>query len=205
MNGEAINVVGASGAIFEVIHESERDYWNQARERYLEQYRFDNISDLQDLDKVILGETLSFRWGSWLAREADYDGRSIEEVADKFKKQKNDLDRETRILKEGMGLNRAHRQDSEQQSVADYLENLLKKAKEFGVHRDTQIAKAQDLLHEIFTLVGLWKRGDEEERAHLRATPEEILNWIDTVARSEYEAIDDAFRKNQVLWIREVS
>jgi len=198
-------VVGASGAIFEVIHESERDYWNQARERYLEQYRFDNISDLQDLDKVILGETLSFRWGSWLAREADYDGRSIEEVADKFKKQKNDLDRETRILKEGMGLNRAHRQDSEQQSVADYLENLLKKAKEFGVHRDTQIAKAQDLLHEIFTLVGLWKRGDEEERAHLRATPEEILNWIDTVARSEYEAIDDAFRKNQVLWIREVS
>lgn len=205
MNGESINVVGASGAVFEVIHEAERDYWNQARERYLEQYRFDNISDLQDLDKVVLGETLSFRWGSWLARESDYDGRSIEEIADKIKKQKNDLDREVRILKEGMGLNRAHRQDSEQQSVADYIENLLKRAKEFGIHRDEQVTKAIDLLHEIFTQVGMWKRGDEEERAHLKVNPEEILDWIDTVARSEFNAIDDAFRKNQILWIREVS
>ena len=205
MNGESIHVVGASGAVFEVIHEAEQTYWNQARERYLEQYRFDNISDLQDLDKVVLGETLSFRWGSWLTREADYDGRSIEEVADKIKKQKNDLDRETRILKEGMGLNRAHRQDSEQQSVADYIENLLRRAKEFGIHRDAQNSKAVDLLHEIFTLVGLWERGDEEEQAHLKATPEEILRWIKDVAKPEFEAIDDAFRKNQALWIREVS
>lgn len=202
---DSITVVGASGAEFEVIDDSERKYWNEARAKYVEQYHFDNISDLQDIDKVLVGEVLSFRWGSWLIREADYDGRSIEEVADKIKKQKNELDRETRLLKERMGLNRAHRQDSEQQSTADYIENLLRRAREFGVHRDEQIAKAIGLLHELFTVVGLWERGDEEERAHLKVTPEDILKWVSEVAKPEYEAIDNAFRKNQVLWIREVS
>jgi hypothetical protein len=202
---EGVTVVGVSGAVFEVIHDSERDYWNEAREQYLEQFRFDNISDLQDIDKILVGETLSFRWGSWLVREADYDGRSIEEIANKLKQQKNDLDRETRILKEKMGLNRAHRQDSEQQSTADYLRNLLIRAKEFGIHRETQITKAIDLWHELFTLVGLWERGDEEERAHLKSNPEDILAWIRDVAKAEFEAIDDGFRANQKLWIREVS
>jgi hypothetical protein len=200
-----INVVGASGAVFEVIDEAERQYWNKARTKYLEQFRFDNISDLQDIDKVLVGETLAFRWGSWLVREADYDGRSIEEMADKVKKQKNELDRETRILKENMGLNRAHRQDSEQQSTADYLQNLLRRGKEFGVHRDSQITKAIDLLHELFTQVGLWERSDEEEQAHLKVSAEEILRWCVEVAKPEFEEIDAAFRKNQKLWIKEVS
>jgi hypothetical protein len=200
-----IYVVGASGARFEVLSEAERDYWNHARDKYLDQYKFENVSDLQDLDKVLVGEVLSFRWGSWLTREADYDGRSIEEQEDKLKKQKRELDQETRILKEKMGLNRAHRQDSEQQNVADYLETLLKRAKEFGVHRDHQIAKAIDLLHEIFTQVGLYYRTDEEERAHLRVQPEDIMQWLLDVAKPEFEAIDDAFRKNQTLWIKDVT
>jgi hypothetical protein len=171
----------------------------------LEQFRFENVSDLQDLDRVLVGEILSFRWGSWLTKEADYDGRSIEEIEDKLKKQKLDVDKETRLLKEKMGLNRAHRQDSEQQSIADYLQNLLQRASEFGVHRDHQIAKSVDLLHELFTQVGLYMRSDEEERAHMKVEPEDILKWIIEVAKPEFEAIDDAFRQNQKLWIKEVS
>ncbi len=176
-----------------------------ARQRYLDQFKFENVSDLQDLDRVLVGELLCYRWGSWLTREADYDGRSIDEISDKLKKQKIDQEKETRILKEKMGLNRAHRQDSEQQSVADYLETLLRRAKEFGVHRDEQIAKAINLLHELFTMVGLNRRGDEEERAHLKVEPEEILEWIWEVAKPEFDKIDDAFRKNQRLWIKDVA
>ncbi len=198
-------VVGASGALFEVLNEPERDYWNKAREKYLDQYKFENISDLQDMDRVLVGETLSFRWGSWLVREADYDGRSIEEVEDKLKRQKIEMDKETRILKEKMGLNRAHRQDSEQASTADYLQNLLRRAGEFGVHRDEEIAKSLDLLREVFTQVGLFTRSDEEERAHLKINPEDIMKWLIEVAKPEFDAIDAAFRKNQRLWIRDLS
>lgn len=200
-----MKVVGASGAEFEVLHEMEVDYWNSAREKYLDQFKFENISDLQDLDRVLVGEVLCFRWGSWLMRETDYDGRSIEELTDKLKKQKIEQEKETRILKEKMGLNRAHRQDSEQQSIAEYLQTILKRAKEFGVHRDEQIAKAIDLLMETFTQVGLYYRSDEEERAHMKVNPEDIIHWLWTVAKPEFDAIDEAFRKNQVLWIKEVS
>lgn len=205
VSDQPIVVVGASGATFELVHDSEQQYWNKARDRYLDQFKFDNISDLQDLDRVLNGEIMSFRWGSWLAREADYDGRSIEEIQDKIQKKKLETDKETRMLKEKMGLNRAHRQDSEQQSIADYLQNLLRRAEEFGVHRDTQIAKAIDLLHELFTQVGLYMRSDEEERSHLRVRPEDIMKWVTEVAQPEFEAIDEAFRKNQILWIKEVS
>lgn len=200
-----LKVLGASGATFEVLNDEEVAYWNQALHKYQEQFKFDNMADLQDLDKVLTGEILSFRWGNWLVREADYDGRSIEEIETKLKKEMDTVWKETRLLKEKMGLNRATRQDSESQSVSDYLTTLKTRAKEFGVHRDQQIAKAIDLLHELFTQTGLYLRCDEEERAHLKVNAEDIINWIEQVARPEFNIIDDAFRKNQKLWIKEVS
>lgn len=198
-------VIGPSGADYEVIHDSEVDFWNAARERYLDQFKFENISDLQDLDRVLVGEVLCYRWGTWLTAESDYDGRSIEELQDKLKKQKIDQEKETRILKEKMGLNRAHRQDSSQQNMADYLAQLLRRAKEFGLHRDEQITKAVNLLQEVFVQVGLYYRCDEEERAHLKVNPEDIMQWIMDVAQPEFQAIDDAFRQNQRLWIKDIA
>lgn len=203
MNPET--VVGASGARYEVLNQDEKTFWNRGLERYVAQFKFENITDLHDLDRVLMGELLCHRWNSWLIREADYDGRSIEEITDKLYKQKLDQEKETRILKEKMGLNRARRQDSESQAVHEYISGLLRRAKEFGVHRDEQIVKAITLLNEVFTQVGLYYRTDEEEQAHLGVTPLEIVDWINTVARDEYNEIDDAFRKNQRLWIKEVS
>lgn len=203
MNPET--VVGASGARYEVLNQDEKTFWNRGLERYVAQFKFENITDLHDLDRVLMGELLCHRWNSWLIREADYDGRSIEEITDKLYKQKLDQEKETRILKEKMGLNRARRQDSESQAVHEYISSLLRRAKEFGVHRDEQIVKAITLLNEVFTQVGLYYRTDEEEQAHLGVTPLEIVDWINTVARDEYNEIDDAFRKNQRLWIKEVS
>lgn len=202
---QPMHVTGASGAEFEVLNDLEKNWWNRNLKRYMDQYKFDNASDLQDLDKVLAGELVSYRIGNWLLREADYDGRSIEELAEKLKKQKLDTDKETRLLKASLGMNRATRQDSEIQNVADYLSALKTRAKEFGVHRDRQIAKAIDLLNELFTLVGLHDRSDEEERAHLRVEADDILTWVRDVARPEYDEIDAAFRKNQKLWIKEVS
>jgi hypothetical protein len=203
MNG--IKVIGASGVEYTVINDEEKAYWNRALTRYVDQYRFDNIADLQDLDRVLVGETLCHRYGSWLIRDADYDGRSIEEIQAKLTKDKLDQEKETRLLKEKMGLNRAKRQDSDTQAMHEYLADLKKRGLEFGVHRDGQIAKAIDLLHECFTQVGLYFRTDEEERAHLGVTPLEIMDWLNTSAREEFDAIDEAFRKNQKLWIKEVA
>ena len=78
------------------------------------------------------------------------------------------------------------------------------RAKEFGVHRDEQNAKSQDLFNELKKLVGLYRRTDEEERKHLSVDLPDILEWIENVAIPEYDAIDDNFRKNQKLWIRDI-
>lgn len=201
----SIKVTGASGVEFELMNDEEKSYWNKALKRYIEQYKFENVADLQDLDRVLVGELLCHRWGSWLIREADYDGRAIDEIADKLYKQKLDQEKEVRLLKEKMGLNRARRQDSDSQAVHEYLAALKRRGKEFGVHRDTQIDKAINLIHEILTQVGMYFRTDEEEQHHLGITPLEIMKWINEDCREEFDAIDAAFRKNQKLWIKEVA
>ena len=55
---------------------------------------------------------------------------------------------------------------------------------------------------DLKTLIGLNGRTDEQEQAELGVTEHDIIMWIRDTAIPEYEDIDDAFRKDQVLWIR---
>lgn len=193
-------VEGATKTKFDVLADIEVSWWERALAGYLDQYKFDNIADLQDLDRLLQSELLSFRWGNWLAREADYDGNVIDEKV--VRSSLMEKDREIRLLKKHMGMDRKGRVESESQSTADYLSELKRRAKEFGVHRDHQIAKALDLFMDLKTLIGLNDRTDDQEQAELGITEHDIIMWIRETAIPEYQAIDDAFRKNQTLWIR---
>lgn len=193
-------VVGATGTKFDVLADIEVEWWNRARKLYLDQYKFDNIADLQDLDRLLQSELLSFRWGNWLAREADYDSNVIDEKV--VRTSLMEKDRELRLLKKHMGMDRKGRVESESQSTADYLAELKRRAKEFGVHRNSQVAKAIDLFMDLKTLIGLNGRTDDQEQAELGVTEHDIIEWIRETAIPEYEDIDAAFRKNQTLWIR---
>lgn len=200
---ELVDVAGASGAEFQVMNHDEKAWFEATMQLYLDQYKFSNVSDLQDIDRLLGLELLSYRYSNWLIRETDYDGLSFDEQAVRNHKQK--IDQEIRLIKTHMGMGRKHRVESEQQSTAEYLKNLLRRAEEFGVHRNMQVAKAMDLFNDLKALVGLHDRTDEEEAAHLGVGTDDILNWIRDIAIPEYDAIDDAFRKEQRLWIREVS
>lgn len=199
---ETISVKGASGTEFHGLTPEEALWFNTMQNRYSEEYRFENIADLQDLDRLLGLELLSYRYASWLIRGVDSRGAAFDDKAVRDHKQK--IDQEIRLLKQHMGMNRKNRVESEQESVSDYLRNLLRRAQEFGVHRDHQISKAVDLLMELRKLVGLHERCDEEERRHLGVDIDQIYNWIKDVAIPEFDSIDAAFRKNQKLWIREI-
>lgn len=198
-----VKVEGASGTEFWVHGIEEQAWFETNLERYLGEYKFENIADLQDLDRMLGMELLSYRYASWMIRGHDYEGLEFDEKFVRDHKQK--MDQEIRLTKQHMGMNRKARVESEQQSVADFLENLLRRAEEFGVHRDAQIAKSFDLLQEIIKLVSLHDRTDEEERHHLGVGADQILQWIREVAAPEFQAIDDAFRKNQRLWIQDIA
>ena len=196
-------VKGATENPYEVIHDIELDWWANAKSKYLSQYRFDNIADLQDLDRLLQSELLSYRWGYWLANEADYDGASIDEKQTRDSLGKKET--EIRLLKKHMGMDRKGRIESETQSIADYLSTLKKRAKEFGIHRNNQVVKVLDLFADLETYIGLHDRTDDQERAELHVTEDDIMAWIRETAIPEYQEIDDEFRKVQTYWIREVN
>jgi hypothetical protein len=200
---QTFSVEGASGAPFELIHKLEVDWWEGAKKKYLSHYSFDNIADVQDLDRLLFSELLAYRYGYWLANDGDYDNNAIpeKETRDSLNKTLTEL----RLLKKHMGMDRRGRIESQSQSVADYLSNLKLRAKEFGIHRNNQIAKAIDLFSELETLVGLHDRCDEQERAELGVTEPDIMNWVRETAIPEFNSLDDAFRKEQRYWIREVN
>ena len=200
---QKVRVEGASGTEFTVFGDEEQRWFEMNRDRYLEEYKFENIADLQDLDRLLAMELLSYRYASWLIQGSDYDGLQFDEKFVRDHKQK--MDQEIRLTKQHMGMNRKARVESEQQSVAEYLSSLLRRAEEFGIHRDEQVNKAFDLLQEIIKLVGLHYRTDEEEQNHLGVAPHQILAWIRDTAIPEFNAVDDAFRKNQRIWISDIS
>jgi hypothetical protein len=200
---ELVKVKGVSGSEYLVFNKDEAKWFKDNLKRYQEEYRFDNISDLQDLDRMLGMELLSYRYQSWLSQGTDYEGLIFDEKAIRDHKQKTD--QEIRLTKAAMGMARKARVESEQQSTGEYLRSLLRRAEEFGIHRDEQIAKAIDVLMETKKLIGLHDRCDEEERKHLGVEMEDIFMWLRDVAIPEYMEIDNAFRKNQVLWIKEVS
>lgn len=195
-------VEGASGAVFEVADDAETVWFNLNMGKYLEEYRFENVADLQDLDRLMGMELFSYRYAGWLLSGSTHDGKAFDQKSVRaFKKE---VDIEIRLTKKHMGMDRKGRVESEQQSTAEYLSNLLRRAKEFGVHRDNQIAKAVDIVHDLKKLIGVHDRTDEEERRHLGVSESQIVEWIREVAIPEYDEIDDAFRVNQRLWIKTV-
>lgn len=199
----SVVVQGASGAEFTVWNDDEAAWFNDNLAKYLTEYQFGNVSDLQDLDRLLGLELLSYRYSSWMLRGVDYDGSIFDEKATRDHKGK--IDQEIRLVKGSMGMDRKGRVSDEQQSTADFVRSLLQRAREFGFHRDEQIAKAMDLMSELKKLIGLYERTDEEEKHQLGVDAPQIVEWVRDVAIPEYDAIDAAFRKNQKLWIRDLS
>jgi hypothetical protein len=197
------NVKGVSGATIEVATNAEKKWFEDCRTRYMDEYRFENVADLQDLDRLLVLELLSYRAGAFLTRGVDYEGLEFDESA--TRSHKKAVDQEIRLVKKHMGMDRRGRIESDSQSLHDYFANIRRRAEEFGIHRDNQIAKAIDLMNELKKMVGLYRRCDEEERRMLGVELPDIFNWIETSLIPEYDAIDEAFRRNQRLWIKEVS
>lgn len=196
-------VEGAAGTQYHLLNMEEGRWFEMSLERYTEQYHFENIADLQDLDRLLGLELLSYRYANWLLRESDYDGNPFDDKA--VREHKDKVDKEIRGIKQHMGVGRKTRVESESQSVSDYLQDLLGRATEFGVHRDEQNAKILNLFMELKKLIGLYQRTDEEERKELGVALEDIYVWIVDVAIPEFDRLDDHFRVNQRMWIKDIA
>lgn len=197
-----IEVAGPSEAKFTVMNEEEEQYFLNLTEKYLTDNMFTNISDLQDLDRVLIMETMCYRWNLWVSMEADYFGNNID-IAD-LKKSINDYSKELRLLKKSMGMDKVSRDKDKGESIADYIKNVGIRAKEMGIMRNEQAVKAITLLMELHGLMVYHNNCLPDEQKEYKITEHDIILWIQEVM-PEFEEIDKKFREtSQRYWIREM-
>lgn len=197
-----IPVVAPSGATYYVLAEEERAYYEDVAARYMSDNQFVNISDVQDLDRVLMMELMVYRWSSWLSREEDYDGVAVDPEA--LNRAVKDYSTEIRQLKKALGIDKAQREKDKGESVADYIENLKVRAKKFGVMRNKQAAKSIELFKDLESLITFYDNCTEQERKENHVQADDIFEWLREHAIPEFNAIDEEFRKTeQQYWIRE--
>lgn len=195
-------VVLPSGVVQPALNDDEAEYLTERVARYHTDNALSNISDLQDLDRMLVMEMLVHRWGIWVAQRCDYDGRAIDEAF--YQRQMNAYSTELRQLKKLLGLDKPARDRTRGEgSVQHYWEQLGARAKAFGIMRVTQLDKALELTNQLIGLVTFHHNATPEEREEFHVTSDDIVEWVETVYRPEFQAIDAHFRANdQTYWVR---
>lgn len=182
--------------------EGEAKWYEKQRDRYLSDNRFTNVSDLEDLTRLLTLEILVYRWSTHLAQGFDYLAGRVNDT--ELKNAIKEYSTEIRQLKGSLGIDRAQRERDKGESVGDYVAMLLKRAKEFGVHRDTQYSKSVTFLWELINMVQTHDRCDEQERRELDLNEKDIIQWVRDTLIPEWDTINKAFRENQKTWIADL-
>jgi|GEM_PF-6604425 len=190
-----------TGSTIQVQGDAEREFYERQRDNYMQQYKFTEVSDLSDLDALLLHETLDFRYTSQLASGKAYDGRALvfgEE--EQFRQNKLAEAKVIGDLKRQLGITRAAR-DQQQGNVADYIRELQRRAKEFGVYRDEQRSLSISLMKELESIVTTWQRSNETERRVVGIETEaDIVTWILDTMLPRLHAFEAAFLAEQKKW-----
>lgn len=201
-NQGTIEVTTPSRASFYVLTESERDYYHDMAGRYLNDNKFGNISDLQDLDRVLMMELMIYRWGRWISSECDYWGQEID--PERLNKGIKEFSTEVRQLKKAVGIDKPSRDRDKGESFATYVEDLRRRAKEFGVLRNEQAVAAITLFQELIALVQWHDNCTDEEKRENDIEAHDIIEWVRQV-KPEFTEIDRKFRESsQKYWISDM-
>lgn len=191
-----------SGAEF-MVHEQELSYFRQRVAKYLSDNDFINVSDFQDVDRLLTLELLAHRYGFWLSTQRDYWGDPVDENS--LQKHLKESSAEIRMLKKEMGLDRATREKLRgEDSVENYNANLRERALHFGYMRDEQFAMSIELFMELQAKITLHDNCTEKERIERSITTEDLMNWLRETAIPKFNNIDLEFRKEQRMWIRKM-
>lgn len=196
-----VEVISPSGNPTNVMNEAEAKTYNNMAARYQNDNSFSNVSDLAELDRILTMELMCHRWSQWILMESDYDGRKVD--PSNLQKSIETYSKEIRGIKKDLGMDKSSRDKDQQSNVADYIENLRLRAKQFGVHRDEQGIMAITMLKEIRALVTLHDNSSDAERREFECNVDDILEFI----RSKGDQLDDLdakFRQDQKMWVRTI-
>ena len=196
-----------SGGYAQLLHQREKVFYEQARDRYAVDFSFTAASDQRSLDRLLVLEVQMFRIQDFLARGSDYQGVDFEpsELNDLRRAQK-EIGIQISTAMGELGLTKSQRDKEQHDSVGAYITSLKVRAKEHGVKREKELGRALELMHELFATVDAFQRSNAAERAKLELEkPEDVLKWIQEYVEVEFKAVDDHFRAHQQrFWIRDM-
>lgn len=196
-----------TGMEVQLLASREKKYYEEARDKYFSEYAFTMANDHRSLDRLLLLEVQMFRAQWMLAAGADYDAVDLEPAEEKaLRAAIKDLNNQINELQRELGLTKAQRdKDAQADNVGAYLMKLKLAAKEHGIRRDRQVAKAIELSMELFAMAGAYSRSNDTERKKLGfESAEDIVTWVLDYMQPEFDEVDKAYRKNQKMWVREL-
>jgi hypothetical protein len=185
----------------------EKEMYDKAQAKYNSEFTFDIASDLRTIDRLVMMEVMAFRWSSQILSGVDYIGRTLSPAVlanhQKFLKEAHVT---IGKLMEELGLTKNQRDKENADTVQAYIDNLLTRAEEFGIHRETQAEVSLELMNEIIGVVGAYLRSNEFERRQLGfPDAESVVKWIARDIEPKFKEVDDHFRNNsQKYWIKDI-
>jgi hypothetical protein len=201
---QTFHVTPSHGHPMEVLSQQEVAFYERQRDGYTRENTFTETSDAADLDRLLALELQLFRIERFLISGCDYDNHPVSaSAATDMRRQQRYLSAMITEIKDSLGLSRSARDRAQAESVGGYLVELRKRAKEFGVKRNTEMFKALTLVHELIALVETYDRCNDHERAKLGLDgPEDFLEWLRSKFIPEFREIDVEFRKtSQSYWV----
>lgn len=196
-----------TGSEIELLHEREVNFYVAARDRYLTDFKFSLASDFRALDRLLLLETQMYRCQWQLSASTDYQGVDLD-VSDEtlLRKAIKELGAQISEAQRDLGLTKVQRDKASEDSVGAYIEKLKLRAREHGIKRERETAKAIELSKELFALCGAYLRANANERRKLGFdSAEEILVWVIEYMRPEFDEIDAKYRAGQQkFWVRSI-
>lgn len=196
-------VATPTGSDFHLQTLEEAEWYQDRRDRYMNDNKFPNVSDLQDLDRLLALEVLMYRWILWMGRGFDYANILVDQTA--LKNNIKEYSSETRMLKIALGIDKATRDKDKGESLSDYIAELLIRAKEFGYFRNDQYELVVTKFYELHSMITTYDRCDDLEREQLDLSYETIFQWIRDSVIADFDAHAEAFRRDQTIWIRRLA
>lgn len=192
-----------AGQQLELQHASEKKFYEDAQKKYTTENKFDVASDLRSLDRLVFLETLMHRWQTWLGSGRDYEGYLAPSQEEQIRKSIKETSTLISQLQADLGLTKSQREKDQFESVGAYIVKLQQAAKAHGIRREKELATAIDLCKQLFSLVGSYRRANENERQKLDIeNAEQILDWIQNYMQPEFDAVDQHFRTHeQKFWV----
>lgn len=192
-----IFVTTPSKAKWPVLTKEEAKVYNSSKKAYMDELRFDNHIDIKELDRLLAQELLWYRRSYWTSLERDYNGEMIGPDVEKGIVEASKAIME---IKKNLGLDKRTRDGGNAESISELWDYLCLRAREFGILRNQQAIKAIDILKTMEAMLTAYDGSTGPERKQFGFEIEDIIEYF----RSElpnFNAIDDAFREGQALWI----